>query len=172
MRKRGGNVGNVANNVYDGAATFGRFMALISLIITCIIGTILIVIGVVLLFKKNKYTAVATGKITMAQCNTANNVTSCSISADYTANDKTYKITSPVNGKYYNLDDNIDIYYDPNEPGASLARKPFSFMWIGIIMIIVALLMIGGAALYYYIVTRFKFAAAANGVGNIINIVD
>ena len=171
--KHGGDTfGNIANNVYDGAATFGRIMALISLIMSCIIGTIMIVIGIILLFKKNKYSAVTSGKITMAQCNTANNITSCSISADYIANDKTYKITAPVNDKYYNLDDNINIYYDPNEPAASLARKPFSFMWIGIILIVIAFFIIGGAALYYYIVTRFKFVAAATGVGNIIDIVD
>jgi len=174
MKKRSGGdtFGNIANNVYDGAAAFGRFMALISLIISCIVGTIMIVIGIVLLFKKNKYTDVATGKITMASCNTVNNTTSCSISADYNVDNKTYKITAPVNGKYYNLDDNIDIYYDPNEPGASRVGKPFSFMWIGIIMIVIALFIIGGAALYYYIVTQFKFVAAATGVGDVINIVD
>lgn len=168
MRKRGG---NIASNVYDGAAEFGRFMALIGLIIGCLIGVVMLIGGIALFFKKNKYTKIVSGKVTKAQCNNINNSISCTITAEYTVNNKSYTIENIMNGKrYYSPGDTIEIYYDPTDPGLSSTNKPFSFAIIGGILIGIALLIIGGVALNYYIATRFKFAAAANGVGNIVDI--
>lgn len=162
--------GDLANNIYDGAAEYGRFMAIIGLIIGCLIATIMIVGGVVLLFKKNKYTQIISGDITKSQCNNINNSISCSLSAQYIVGDESnqkYTIDNTMNGKtYYNVGDKINIYYDPNNPGLSSTNKPISFVLIGSILIIIALLIICGVSLNYYIVNRYKFAAAATGVGD------
>ena len=168
MRKRGG---DFANNIYDGAAEYGRFMATIGLIFGCIIAAIMIVGGVALLFKKNKYTKITSGDITTSQCNNVNNSISCSVSAQYIVGDESsqkYTVDNTMNGKhYYNVGDKINIYYDPNNPGLSSTNKPISFVLIGSILIGIALLIIAGVSLNYYIVNRSKFAAAATGVGDV-----
>ncbi len=51
-RRKGGDLAGIAQGAYDEAAAFGRFMAVVSLVVGCFIGSILIAGGLYLVFKK------------------------------------------------------------------------------------------------------------------------
>lgn len=163
----------LAEDVYDGSAAFGKFMALVSLITGILIGIGLIIGGIFLLLKKETYNTSTTAVVKSVSCSNTpstdskNNTTysySCHLTVEYTTN-KNEKMTSDITTtKTYSVGENITIYYNDANPKV-IASKLTAWKLIGSILIGVGVLIIGGGILHYYVVNRFKFAAAANGVG-------
>jgi len=163
-QNKGNSYNNLGNQIYDGAASFGRFMSIVSLVIGSIIAIVLLVIGFYLLFTKTKYTGETDGKVTSVNCSTqAGKGSSCSAVVEYTVKNITYKTTLNTSGSLYE-GQIFKMVYIPEEP-AKAQVKGISRKVIGGILIGVAVFVFGLAFLHYYIVNRFKFAAAASGVG-------
>jgi len=160
----------LGHEIYDGAASFGRFMSIVSLVVGSIIAIILLIIGFYLLFTKTKYTAETDGKVIGVRCGTNNSGKgySCTGVVEYTVNNIVYKM--PLNTGTLYEGQAFKIVYVPSEP-AKAQIKGISRQAIGGILIAIAFVVFGLAFLHYYIVNRFKFAAAASGVGTGIDMV-
>ena len=79
--------GEIMDNTLDAAASFGRIMAWMRSIFGTIIGLLLIVLGIFMLTRKNKYPMRAVGTVQSAKCDDsdAKNV-ACTIVFQFTPN--------------------------------------------------------------------------------------
>jgi hypothetical protein len=173
--------GDIAQTIYDDTVAFGIFMALIYLIIGFIIGTIMIIIGIYLLIKKNFYSKSTNAKIiSNSECSN-NTITSqnskysnststslqCISDITYNINSKNYSSKLSTGSLYYPKDESIKIYYNPKNP-LQVIIKPPNWKMVGAILLIIGILIIGGVIFNYYIANTYKFAAAATGVSTVI----
>ena len=160
----------LGNQIYDGAASFGRFMSIVSLVIGSIISITLLIIGFYLIFTKTKYTGETDGKVVGVNCgNQSGKGYACIAVVEYKVNGTVYKMSLNTSQTLY--DGQIfRIVYIPADPAKSQI-KGISRKMVGGILIAIALVVFGLAFLHYYIVNRFKFAAAASGVGTGIDLV-
>jgi hypothetical protein len=163
---------NVIGEAYDGAALYGRFMALVSLVIGNIIAVVLIGVSIYLLVSKGKYTEVTTGTIQEATCNQTfvrNGVsTSCILKIQIEVNGKTYDVSHSTSGsKQYFKGNTIKVRYDPSNPQDSSIEP--SRALVGWILLGVGAFIIIAVWIYWWIVSTFKFAAAAQGVSSAYN---
>ena len=165
MRRRGGDIGT---NLYDGAAAYGRFMAWIGLFVGCFIGFILLVVGIWLIFRKDKYSEKTTAIAKNVECksgfsgNTA--VTNCIMNLVYTADGKIYDVKYAASNKLYVNGESVNIRYNPSNPEEYTTMFPSR--WFGYILTGFALVLIIGSWFQWYITQKFQFAAAASGVGS------
>ena len=161
--KRGGDLGN---QLYDGAASFGRFIAIAWFIFLTIISIICFIVGLFFIFSKNKYSSETTGKIVGTQCPTS--ATFCNSVIEYTVNNNKYKISDTTSkGSFEGA--TVSIVYDPANPN-NAKIKGANKLIVGCILLGVAIVIFGFGYLIYYVNTRYKFAAAASGVGTGIDI--
>jgi anionic cell wall polymer biosynthesis LytR-Cps2A-Psr (LCP) family protein len=175
LNKRPVKGGGVGEDVYDGAATFGRFMAWIGLIICAIIAIILIIVGVYLLTHPGKYTAKTKGIVTKSDCrafterNGSHNM-SCDVTAEYEVEGTQLETRVLLTGESNETRPGqaMELVYDPRNP-QDAKKKLLSRATIGWILIGIAIFIVVAAAVHLYLVKRFKFAAAASGVGQGIN---
>lgn len=165
----------VGDDLYDGAATFGRFMATISLVIGVLTGLILIGISIYLLVTPARYTELTTAKVNEAKCDRVPTgdsrgfMNDCIMKIEYTVDGKQIVKDHNSKGKYYSVGDTIKIRYDPSNPedfSTSMSRKT-----VGWILLAIGIPVIFLSWLSWWIATTFKFAAAATGVGTAYNIV-
>ena len=166
----------IAGHVYDGAAAFGVFMSIVGLIFGILTSIGLIIGGVYLIRKKNVFTSTAQASVLGINCHEVNTQTSptrtpimetqCDVKITYMVNDKAIvkftRSTVP-----YSIGDVMTIRYNPNKP-TDTVEELTNFKVIGYVLIGIAIFILVGVSLQYYIVSRFKFAAAAAGVGNAI----
>lgn len=172
----------IAEDLYSDSASFGQFMAKVSLIICSIIFIILLIVGIKLLFKKNIYTESVTAIIKTADCSTYNNngsiKTRCNLLIEYknpsiskegivNSEDTLIKSIISDTNKLYNKGESVIVYYDPKNPHTVVLTKN-NWRLIGIILISIGVFILLISLINYYIVHRFKFAAAASGVNTVI----
>ena len=167
IRKKGG---DVSQEVYDGAAKFGMFMATIWLIVGNLIALALIIGGIYLMTRKEKYTGKTVATVKSVQCNTYNDGKSvtynCSMILEYNVNGRIYSRPYQSNSSISQYDGMLKpIRYDPANPNDYIVF-PLTKYWIGVILLVIGLLIMIGAWFTWYIVRRFKTAAAAYGVGS------
>jgi hypothetical protein len=177
MVKRSVNVRNggaLGQSIYDGAASLGIFMAYMSAIIGSIIGVILLIVGIWLLASKQTYSKITSAIIKDADCKRVTEgksvINDCVLSIEYTIDSKKYEKKINTRDNLYSIGSTIKIRYNPDVPtdtSTSVGRK-----WIGIILLAIGLLILFGVWIHWYIVTTYKFAAAAQGVGTAYNFVD
>lgn len=166
-RKKGGNVGT---QLYDGAAEVGKFMAVVGLIICGVIAFILVLVAIYLFATPSNYTSQVEGKITKASCSSGSKgSTECVTEVEYDVNGTKY--TSNVNTSKRVIEgQNITLVYNPVDPKDAkqkgLSRIAVAWILIGIAVFIMLL-----SALHYYLVNRFKFLAAASGVGQGVSLI-
>lgn len=165
----------LGDKLYNGAASFGRFNAIIGIIIASFIGGIFIIIGLFLLIKKNRYTNKVEATVKTATCNKITNaeqqpIISCALTLEYHVNGKLINGTLYTNDREYKIGDKFPVYYNDQNP-QDVLLKPSSNKMLGGILLGVGLVLILFTVLHYYIVSRFKFAAAASGVGNAYNMI-
>lgn len=163
----------LAEEIYDGAASFGIFMSLIGLIIGSIIGICLIAGGIYFCMKKNVYTSNTIATVKSISCHDVtstdgrnqvqtNNI--CNMTITYEVNNKI--ITNQLNTNiHYSVNDTFTILYNPSNPN-EIAEFISNWKILGGVLIGFGIFIIGGVILQYYIVRRYKFAAAAAGVGD------
>jgi hypothetical protein len=159
--------------LYDGAAVFGRVMALVSLIIGSVIGIILIVVGFYLIFKKNKYTGSVLATVKTASCTVGSGkepVINCNLGVEYVVAGKTLTANIVTIGKIYQVGEKIPIRYDEANP-SDVSMNIIGTGLMGGILIVIGFFVILMVSLYYYFVTKYKFAAATSGIGVGVDII-
>ena len=167
---------SLGQEIYSGAAGFGKIEAVIGVIIGTIIGLAMLIIGIVMMFAKNIYTAKTIGTIVVANCSqyTANNTSdnyNCSLLIKYTANGTTYSkqfTTDGINRYVENM--TVDISYNPENPEDSQLGTVLNYKLTGGILIFFGIFIAIGTWIWLWITRRSKFAAAAGGVAGAWNL--
>lgn len=169
MTRSGGD--DIGNQLYSGAASYGRFMALVSLIIVSIISIILVSISIYLILKKNIYTGSVEGVINTIECQTNTNnkqkTATCNLNVTYIVNNKKYTHDVITSNIHYSKGDNISIKYDQNNP-ENIQKNRLNNKSIGFIMLGIAAFLMLVVVIYYYVVNKYQFAAAAAGISNVV----
>lgn len=154
------------DKLYTGAAEFGMFWANVGAIIGSIIGVLFIIGGLYNVFRKDKYSAEIQGKIMDATCATItqNNqqIQQCAIKVEYIVDGKTYPFQTTRN-EFYAKDQNVSLRYNPENP--SEASMDMSAKTEGLWMLLIGAIILAAAWINWYLKRRYKFAAAAGGVG-------
>lgn len=159
----------LGSEIYSGTATFGKIRAIIGVIFGTIIGIIMIIIGIYMISKKNKYTEKIKGKVTnYPDCNkhTDKNTTSyeCNVNVSYIIDGKTYNLKDKHTDTYikYTKNKQIDVYYNPKNPsdGSLASDDERRFGWIVLVIGIFVLL---GSWISLWFIMHYKFMAALYG---------
>jgi hypothetical protein len=155
----------LGENVYDGAASFGRFMSWVSLIVGHFIGILLIIIGIYLLMAKTDYTQTTSALIKEATCteppvSSENKQYNCTLKLEYIVDGKQYEKMFNSTDKKYSPNTSITIFYNPKDPN-DIILNGNAMKLGGVICILFGLFIIGGVWLHWYIVQHYKVAAAA-----------
>ena len=162
----------LGNTIYDGLAEFGRVESAFYLITGGIIAIVLTSIAIYLLFHSNRNLVSTTGRITQISCikntDSKNNVTyNCNAVVNYVVQDRDYN--QPIQTtKEYNVDDIIEISYDPTKP-AIVSEKAMSTDTIAYILIGVAILIVVFSYIKYRFTQKSKIFAAGTGTKDIFN---
>ena len=161
---------SLGNEIYSGAAGFGRIEAWISAIIGTIIAIIAIIFGIYIIIHKGHLKSV-TGTVTKSSygctttTDTSNNKTTtttiCSFNVSYTVDAQTYNKTFSSTDTL-SEGDNVIIWYDPKNPDKAEYNPAPTY--VGWLIIGIALFVSLGLWLWVWITNRSKFAAAAGGV--------
>jgi len=154
----------LGEQVYSGAATFGLFMAKVGAAIGTIIGLLMIGFGIKFWASKEKYDGVTSGKIIQAQCAPREKGQyQCFLKIEYFVNGTPYTFEAQKNDQFYAQGYAIEVRYNSTNPqDATLGT---STKLAGMILTGIGLFIIIAAWVTLYIQRRFKFAAAAGGVG-------
>lgn len=171
---------NVADDIYGGAASFGKFMGMINVVVLGLLSLICFIAGLVFLSKKEVYTKKVMASIlnlTTEPCQLQEKVVNdsknsrivryfrCKLQLSYKVENDSFNqdLWIDSDDNYNNSTNNqIEISYNPSNP-TDIAYKPVSPKTIGSGLLFVALILSIMAIVTYYIITKFKFAAA--GVG-------
>jgi hypothetical protein len=162
----------IGEELYTGAAEFGKISAIISLVFLSIVCIGLIIGGIYLARQTDKLTSKVTGTVLNANClPVANNQYSCSFQVKYTVNGKEYqRYFKRTSNEPVQVNDNIDIYYDPENPDNSRADY-ISKKLIGKILIGIGIFVLIGTIISTILTFKFKFFAAAQGAAAGINLI-
>lgn len=164
----------MSNNIYTGAAEYGRFTSTIGMFIGIFIGSIMFIIGLYLLFKKqDKYESTIGIISSSPNCViNRNNMYNCNAQVIYTLNNKT-------NTKLFFFSDlqeqllsgsSVDLYYKLSDPINTITNiKQTNSKVIAVLLFITSIIIILGSWYSYYVAKKYKFAAAGEGFGAVIN---
>lgn len=166
----------LGQNLYDDAASLGRFKALIILVLGGIISIILFLVGIYkILFSQNIYTMTTNAKVTQVTgCMKTQSAMDknawqydCSTSVEYTVDNKKYQSTINLSRNYQMEIGNVmPIYYNPVNPSDIVTEMPQS----GGVLVGLSIFVMASAYLAYWLSIRFKFFAAAQGTSFIANL--
>jgi hypothetical protein len=175
MPKLKGKGGNIVDQVYDGAATFGRIMAYVYLVIWNIVGWSMVGIAIYLMTRHERYTKKTKATVVVADCQryfsnkSSNN--SCLLTLEYMVDDIKYTPKYNTNGSqsYYQGMD-FNIRYDPERPQDFIVAPILKF-GVGAILLSIALLIIICVWIYWYVVITYKAVAGITGMGHAVDII-
>jgi TM2 domain-containing membrane protein YozV len=173
IKRRGG---NAMDDIYTDSASYGRFVAWIGVILGTLVSIALIIVAIWLMTKKEKHNAEVVAVVEEAKCQQVSSGSGksyssrpeCLVQFKYNITDIPYKSTINTTDKYYFAGSKIPIRYDPTNPidvTTMLKHKT-----IGIILLCIGIVLLIVSWLTWYITRRFKFAAAASGIGSAFNI--
>jgi hypothetical protein len=166
---------SIGATIYEDAASIGRFRAWIGLAIAGFIGLILFGYGVKKLYSGNKYTASVKGESNggcgpeptsspTSKTSPTSPIYNCPFM--YSVNNqvyyKTFQSSTP-----YSAHQIETVYYDPSNPSDSSLTGDIS----GWYFIIGAVVIVAIAYFVLWLSQRYKFFAAAEGVGMAGNVV-
>jgi hypothetical protein len=173
---------NVASDVYDGVAEYGKFSSMLGAVISSVLGLVMFGFGIYLLSKKRILTSRVEGKIVSIQngkCefiqgtydqNTKRTTTSkwnCTITVSYTVNGIPYsqRDTTETSSKHQ-VGDSVVVYYSPSKPSVSSVVSD-DYRIIGSALTCVSMCIVIGAWVWVWVTQRYKVAAAASGASSI-----
>lgn len=169
---------DLGSELYSGAATFGKIRAVIGVIFGTIFGIIFIVGGIVLIRKKVQLISQKMGTITnnpnCIKFDDKNDVQyrCTNIDVKYNVDNKDYTMNKSTYGPFeYKQGNQIDVYYDPNDPfNAELQSDNKHIIgWIGLVSGIFIFI---GSWFWLWMTWHYKFVAAAGGVAGVVDIFD
>jgi hypothetical protein len=169
LLKKGSGIGET---LYDGAASFGVAVAWISLFIGGFIGLALIGLGIYLILRKAKFSGKVDANVTDAECKRIiggkSSTNDCLLNLHYEVKEEVYNsVTTTNSSTYYQPGTTTTIRYDPDNP-KDVTMMPGTKL-IGWILIGVGVFITIAVIIHWYLATRYKFAAAATGVGTGFN---
>ena len=165
----------LGDQIYSGAAELGMFKVTLGLVFGIIVGVAAIGFGFYIALLKKNVQVVATIREIIGTCTSivdrnTNLQVKCSVKIEYTYNDVSYK---PDTIFYTNdgikvIGQPITIYVDPNNLSdiSTDSNKKVGWLIFGFGIVI-----IGFSLLYWWLARRYKFFAAAEGVGMGVGIV-
>lgn len=162
-------------DIYTGAADFGKFSTIIGGIFGTLFALLFVGIGIYLLVEAFRRTKSVQAKITKSECeNTTSSNRMCKITIEYPSNQpsKMCSVSFSVEDEAkYKPGNTITVYYDPSDPcnTGSLDTRRESYIF-GLILLIGGLVFILIIWLVVYLTFRYKFFAAAEGVGTAVKI--
>lgn len=155
----------VSNQLFSGAAAFGRFSSLIGAVIVSLISVALFYFGYKETFDvAKKYSASAQATIKVASCSpTSQGNFQCAVTYVYTVSGKKYEGSGSVSGSSKTVvGDVLTIYYNPNQPDESIFDAvPPKYIGYGLALFAVFLLTLAWGN--YYLTTKSKGYAAVTG---------
>jgi len=161
---------SLGSEIYSDAASFGRVYAMIGAIFGTLISIMFIIGGIYIIYHKSHLKSVNGTVISDSICNQLDkNSKSCSTTYTYTINGKNYKGTS-TSSNGYKKSENIKIWYDPNHPSVN-PEIDIPSKTLGVVLIIIGIITVISAWVGVYLTRKYKFAAAASGVGGGIDII-
>ena len=140
----------------------------IMLVISSIVSSILFMVGVYLVFKKNNYKQTLGKVLSVNSCSNTQTV-NCSVSVSYTVNNQSYSNNVNLNLSP-KVDDMVSIEYDVSNP-VNIRNPQMKLIYLGLILIGIALFFIGISYYNYYMTSRSKLYATTTGVADISNLV-
>jgi len=162
---------SVGDEIYSGAAGFGRIYSWISAVIGTLIAICMFIFGIYIIQHKSHLKSVD-GKVTKSSYDCSiqtvdkNTTNTCKFDVKYTVNNieytNTFSSTSMVS-----VDETITIWYDPNNP-ANGEFNPIS-KTIGVVLIVSSIVVILIVWFWVWLTKRSKFAAAGMGTAAVIN---
>jgi hypothetical protein len=151
------------DQLFSGAATFGKVYTNIALVVTGLILVVCLVAGIYLIFFKKSPTYQKTpATVVGIQCTP----TVCALTVEYTPGTNAHVMQSTVQvgtNPAYHVGQGLTIYYDPNNPQDITLTPPFSNWVLGLFVIGFGVVVFGFVALQWYIVSSSKAGAAAIG---------
>jgi len=183
---------SMGDQLYTGAAEVGKIRTTIGLVFAVIIGIILLIAGISLLLKKNVHTMKVSATVDSGTCppiytNTKNGSYinfKCDLKISYVHDGERYPKLDATPGseptffplsitstQAYVKGNTVDVYIDPNNPVDYSLESLQSDKLAGWIFIGIAVFIVGMSYLMRWLSQRYKFFAAAEGVGLATNIV-
>ena len=167
---------NLGSEIYSGAASFGRGMAIFGAVMSTLIGIGMVIGGIYILLHKDKSKHVLA---TVVGCSIdgASGKDCCTSFVDYNGfrqYDCNLRLNYTVNGKEYNnplyissqrgyvSGDFLKISYDEKNPNSIKADVGYPY-FLGWVLIGLAVLVIAGSWFWVWLTGRYKFAAAVGG---------
>lgn len=168
---------STGSEIYSGAASFGIAWALIGAIFATIFGVILFAVGIYFVVHKSDRTAFPATVLyingpggPVCQKTQDNPIQySCTITIKYSGWANPIDINYTGSQVYY-VGEKITVYAKKGNPSDVTLNKPIP-NWVGWLMMAGALLMIGISWFWYWASRKWKFVAAAEGVGGALNII-
>ena len=161
--------------MYEGSAALGKFQTFIGLFIAIPIGIVLIVIGGIMLSKKDPHTKTIEAEIIEANCNMSQTKDNnkykydCGLKVKYTLDEECTPMVNTSSKNEYKKDQKITIYYNPDNV-CDAVIKPVNYKAIGGVLLGIGILVIGGSIFSYYMARRFKMYGAAVGAGTAVGV--
>ena len=170
-------MGNVGDSIYSGAASFGVIWAFLGAIFGTLFGIAAIAGGIYILAHKNVNKISVQAKILRVngdvngKCEKSNETNySCTITIQYTYDNKQYTKDVDYNGpRSYYASQTITVLVDPDNPNDVDVNEPLP-KWVGIVTILFGIAIIAGGWFWYWASRKWKFVAAAEGVGGVLGI--
>ena len=177
----------IATNVYDGVAEYGKIITIIGAIFATVIGLVVFGIGIYLISKKSVLTKTAVGKIVTInndnKCafipgdynrdtqKTGSSSWDCAITVSFEAADgKSYTHSETTRSQsMYHVGDTITVHYNPSKPSSSSLSSD-DLRLCGAAMVGGALIVVTIAWLYVWFTRVNKVAAAVSGASSIASI--
>ncbi len=160
---------SVLSDIYTGTAGFGAVMADLKAIFGCIIGLILIIVGLVLLFRKVTRSASLSATISNVNCVSSNingnTQYNCSYTAIYTLDqpNQTLSVTNNISSTILTNGSTITLYYDPTNH-SDISTTSGDYRIIGWICIGLGILIAISVIVWAYLANKYKAIGAAEGV--------
>ena len=121
----------------------------------------LIIWGIFVFQKKNELTAQTQARVTDVACQNATGTNGCDILISYVVQEQTYQHHLQLPSIYF-VGEKVPVFYNPHQvSGAAPNYKVGGGAMMAFGLVIASL-----GLLQFYIVRRFKFAAAASGLGD------
>ena len=163
---------NIATSIYQGSASYGRFMAIISAVIATILSLILIGMGVAYNRSVSNYSKNTSGTIVGKSCSpsTKQNQGSCTYTVTYSDENgnKIDNVTFSTQADMP-LQSQVLISYDPsNKTDIRLSKDNTTTIGYG--MIFVGFLIVLFAWGWVWITRKYEFAASASGFSSAFNL--
>lgn len=161
--------------VYNDLDKLGKFQASIFSVLFITISIGLIILGIYLLMKKNKYTESLVVQVNYNICeeltDTSKPVYNCSANFSYKVKDVEYPGKDIRKFSNNTLPKNADLklFYDPTNPGDYTVVK-IDYKKMGLISIGVAIILLLLSLFYLYMVRNFKIYSAGSGAAGIFSL--